>query len=60
MKQETMGWQWHQLDHVRIICTSPQMDNHASTSWLIFCRLDALPDVQPTMSKHWRCSFRLL
>ena len=23
MKQEIMGWQWHQLDHMQIICTSP-------------------------------------
>jgi len=32
MKQETMGWQWHQLDHMQIICTLLQTDNHASTS----------------------------
>jgi len=25
MKQETMGWQWHQLDHMQIICISLQM-----------------------------------
>jgi len=36
MKQETMGWQWHQLDHMQIICTSHQTDNHTSTSSLIF------------------------
>jgi len=30
-----MGWQWHQLDHMQIICTSLQTDNHASTSRLI-------------------------
>jgi len=36
MKQETMGWQWHQLNHMQIICTSLQTDNHASTSALIF------------------------
>jgi len=29
-----MGWQWHQLDHMQIICTSLQTDNHASTSLL--------------------------
>jgi len=23
-----MGWQWQQLDHVQIICTSLQIDNH--------------------------------
>jgi len=32
MKQEMMGWQLHQLDHMRIICTSLQTANHASTS----------------------------
>jgi len=26
-----MGWQWHQLDHMQIICTLLQTDNHAST-----------------------------
>jgi len=32
MKQEMMGWQWHQLDHMQIICTLLQTGNHASTS----------------------------
>ena len=31
-----MGWQWHQLDHMQIICTSLQTDNYASTSPLSF------------------------
>jgi len=26
------GWQWHQLSHMQIICTTLQRDNHASTS----------------------------
>jgi len=52
MKQEMMGWQWHRLDHMQIICTSLQTDNHASTSPLSFYRLDALPAAQPTASKH--------
>ena len=47
-----LGWQWHQLDHTRTICTSLQTDNHTNTS--IFYRPDALPDAQPTVSKHWR------
>jgi len=34
LEQEMMGWQWHQLDHMQIICTSLQTDNHASTSSL--------------------------
>jgi len=29
-----MGWQWHQLDHMQIICTWMQTDNHASSSSL--------------------------
>jgi len=24
MKQEMVGWQWHQLDHMQIICNSLQ------------------------------------
>ena len=34
MKQETIGWLWHQLDHIQIIGTLLQTDNHASTSSL--------------------------
>jgi len=49
-----MGWQWHQLDHMQLICTSLQSDNHASTSPLSFYRPVALPATQPTVSKHWR------
>jgi len=49
-----MGWQWHQLDHMQIICTSLQTDNHASTSPLSFYSPDALPDAKPTASKHRR------
>jgi len=26
-----MGWHWHQLDHMQIICTLLQTDNPAST-----------------------------
>ena len=46
-----MGWQWHQLDHVQIICTLLQTDNHACTSALMFYRPDALPDAQPTVCR---------
>jgi len=31
-----MGWQWHQLDHMQIICMSLQTGNHSSTSPLSF------------------------
>jgi len=54
MKQEMMEWQRHQLDHMRIICTLLQTDNHASTSSFIFYTPDALPDAQPIVSKHRR------
>ena len=39
---------WRQLDHTQIICTSIQpAPNHS-----IFCRADALPVAQPTVSRH--------
>jgi len=56
MKQEMMEWQWHQLDHMQIICTLLQTDNHSSTSSLNFYRPDAPTDAQPTVSKHRRLS----
>jgi len=31
-----MGWQWHQVDYMQIICTSLQTNNHASTSSVNF------------------------
>jgi len=31
-----MGWQWHQQDHMQIICTLFQPDNHAIMSSLNF------------------------
>jgi len=34
MQQEMMGWQWHQLGHMQIICTLLQTDNHTSISSL--------------------------
>ena len=49
---ETMRWQWHQLDHMKVRCTSLQTDNHASTYHSVFYGLDALPVAQPTASKH--------
>jgi len=50
MKQEMTGWQWPQVDHVQIICTSIRTDNHASTLSLNFYKPDALPDIQSTVS----------
>jgi len=42
MKQEMIRWQWHHLDHMQIICTSLQTDNHVNTSPLSFYKLDGL------------------
>jgi len=44
MKPGMMGWQWHQLDHMHIISTLLQTDNHVSTLSLSFYRPDAHPD----------------
>jgi len=41
MKQEMMGWQWHQLNHMQIIYTSLQQNQ--LTSWLL---------LQTTAAKH--------
>jgi len=57
MKQEMMGWQWHQLDHTQIICISLQTDNRDSTPLLSFYSPDALPAAQPAVSEHWRQLF---
>jgi len=35
MKPDIMGWQWHQLDHMQIICTLLQTDSHANTSSIL-------------------------
>ena len=44
-------WQWHQLGHMQV-CTLLQRDNHASTPPLSFYRPDAVPAIQPTLSRH--------
>ena len=54
LEQEMVGWQWHQLDHMQIICTSLQTHYHASTSSFSFYRPDALSAAQLTESKHCR------
>jgi len=55
-----MGWQWHQLDHIQIIHTSFQTDNHTSTSSLSFHRSDALYATQQTALKLWRQNWTAL
>jgi len=51
-----LGRHWHQLDiNMQTICTSLQTDTN--NSLLIFTgRICALPDAQPTVSKHRRFS----
>ena len=63
-----MGWQWNQLDHIQIICTSLQADNHAGTSPLSFHRPDALPASNQqcqstegtTVCISWKYSYSLI
>jgi len=57
MTQKMMGFgmQWHQLDHMQTICTWLHADNYNKTPSLNvynFYKPDALPDAQPTVSKH--------
>jgi len=42
MKQEMVGWRWHQPDHTLIICTLQEITTPTP----------ALPDAKPTVSKH--------
>jgi len=54
LKQEMMGWQCHQLDHVQIICTLLQTDNHTNSSPFSYLQTGC-PSCHPTIcSKHWR------
>jgi len=58
-----IGWQWRQLDHMQIICTSLQTGNHASTSSINFLQagcsswcptngVKALKATTKSISKH--------
>ena len=54
-----MGWQWRQLDHMQIICTSLQTDDHASTSAISFTgRMPFLPTNQQCQSTECNTSFK--
>ena len=51
-----MGWQWHQLDHMQIICTSLQTDNHASvlpslSLGIVLKKLNLIQQKQATQNK---------
>jgi len=52
LELEMLGWQWHQLDHMQIICTSLQTNSHASTLPLRFFtgRMPLLPPDQQRQS----------
>ena len=43
-----MGWQRHQLHHMKIICISLQTDNMPAAHQSLYS-LDALLDAQPTV-----------
>jgi len=47
-----MGWQWHQLNHMQAICTLLQKIKTPAPNQSDFYGPDALPDTQPTTSKH--------
>ena len=50
LQQEMMRWQWHQLDHMQIICTLLQTDNHASISPVFTGRMPFRPPNQQHQS----------
>jgi len=50
-------WQWHQLSHMQV-CTSLQIDNHASTSLLSFLQARC-PSCHPTNSFQLHASCHL-
>ena len=31
-----LGWQWHQLDHMQTICTTPTPHHLVYTGWMLF------------------------
>ena len=57
--QQMMEWQWHQLDHMQIICTLLQTDNHNSTSPLRFLQAGC-PSCRPPNSVKAPKAFKAL
>jgi len=53
-----MEWQWHQLDHMQIICTSLQTDNHASTSSLDYLQAGCSSWCPANSVKALKATFR--
>jgi len=54
-----MGWQWHQLDHMQIICILLQTDNHANTSSLIFLQAECFSWCPTNSVKAWKTVMQL-
>jgi len=48
-----MGWQWHQLNQMQIICSLLQRDNHASTSSCIVPYQSFCTDLNAGQSPRW-------
>jgi len=44
MKQEMMGWQWHQLDHANNVNLTPHRQSRQHLIAQLFYKPDALPD----------------
>jgi len=55
-----IGWQWHQLDHTQIICTSLQTDNHATTHQWSGLILFFTHNWTPSRKQHFLPLHRLL
>ena len=49
-----IGWQWRQRNDLQAICTSLQKLTMPAPHQSDFYGPNALPDTQPTASKHWR------
>jgi len=65
LEQEMMGWQWHQLEVMRIICTSLQTHNHANASPLFLqaeCPSCRLTKIKKTLNAILRnnCKFEFV
>jgi len=52
-KQEMIGWQWHHLDHMQVICISLQTDNHSSTSSLSSVKAETSSWRLTNNVRHW-------
>jgi len=52
MKQEMMEWQWQQLDHMQIICTLLQTNNHAVPHHSLFTGRMLFLTPNQHVSKH--------